>query len=142
MSGTPISEIRGGVKNSDLVNNILDNMDGGERPPQLPPGQGQQPMPPNGMPQMQQREQYENYDDYDDLSNMSFTERLMLEGKLPLVVAILIILMNFDVVGKTIMKYLPKFIAGNQVDIATLAIKGLIGAIAFYLIRRFLLPYA
>ncbi len=137
MSGTPISEIRGG-KNSELVNNILDNIEGNPSMPQPMP-QAQQPMPPNGMPMQQQQE---DFDDYDDLANMSLSERIMLEGKLPLVVAILIIVSNMDIVGKTIGKYVVKFISAGQADMATLVIKGLVGALVFYLVRRFLLPYS
>lgn len=155
--GTPISKLRMDQDNSQMVQNILNEMDGqqggGQPMPQMP--QGQQPLAPQQPqyqqedfePQMQQyEEQYEpQYQEnfgggMNQFKELSTNEQLMEELKEPLLVVLLVLLANLEVVNSFLVKNLPKvLIANGELNLWGLVVKATLAGVLFYVVRRFFL---
>ena len=143
---TPISQIRKEQDNSELVQNILNEM---ENTPSNPQQNSQQN--PQQNPQQQQyqiKPKYENEDEYEEFYDediieqqrpMSTTDIITSEMKLPLLVVFLVFLTNFDMVNQLIMKNVPKLATGGELNVYGLVIKALLAGIVFYIVKRFLL---
>lgn len=149
---TPISQLRSEGDNSQTVDGILSQLE--QEGQQMPPQQMQQQMPPQQMPPQQMSQQqmpqqmqedgdeYEEFDDYyDDIQErqLSPTEHIISEFKLPLLVAFLVFLTNFGMVNELIMKNIPRLANDGELNLIGLVAKALVAGAVFYLVRRFLL---
>ncbi len=149
---TPISQLRKEQDNSELVQNILNNM---ENQPAMDPNMDQMPsqqMPNQQMPSHQPRGQPEQYDDYEEefedyydgpvvkQKPMSTTDQIISEIKGPLLVALLVFLTNFDMVNQLLVKNIPKLAGhGGELNLIGLGLKAIVAGIIFYVVKRFLL---
>ncbi len=155
---TPISQLNKG-DNSEMVQNILNDMEQPQMPE--PMTQMRQPQPPMQPPMQQPMEQpeyddegeddEENYQDYGQgqgqgqMAKMPYYppgmmggESLMDQVKGPLIVVVLFILLNLDMVNQMMVKYIPKISAGGNVNMMGLVLKGVVAGLIFYLVKRFL----
>lgn len=139
---TPLNQIRKEQDNSELVQNILNDMEH-DQPTSMPPSQMQQP---RGAPMQQQQHRYEDEDEYEEFYDdiveekpKNSTDIMIAEMKLPLLVAFLVFLTNFQAVNDMIVKNIPKLAVGDELNMMGLIVKALAAGLIFYLVRRFLL---
>ena len=179
---TPINQIRKEPNNSELVQNILNDMEHpadtrshSPQQPQYQPQQQQQHQPQQRRKQQQQQQQQqeqrfekdatqedhpddENFDNnvdeeyeegYDNQyvdepsqleKQVSTFDYLMNEGKLPLLVVLLVVLSNLEIVNTLIMRNIPQLIEQPFKEIGMLGIflKAFIAGVIFYIVKRFL----
>lgn len=136
--GTPINQLRGDQNTSDVVNNILTEMEHQDQPPMAPPSQ-QRYAP--------QEEQYEEqyYEDEQEQSapvvkQLSFSEKLLSEAKLPVLVVLLVFVANFSQLNKLLVEYVPKVVGNDgNINMLGLLVKAVLAGVLFYVVKKFVL---
>jgi len=135
---TPINQLRGDQNTSDVVNNILTEMEHQDQPPMAPPSQ-QRYAP--------QEEQYEEqyYEDEQEQSapvvkQLSFSEKLLSEAKLPVLVVLLVFVANFSQLNKLLVEYVPKVVGNDgNINMLGLLVKAVLAGVLFYVVKKFVL---
>jgi len=138
---TPISSIRREQDNSELVQNILQEMEsgGGQQQQQQ---MGQQ-MHQQRQPQQKKYDDEEEYEEYfDDIvehKQLSSTDMMISELKLPAIVVLLVFLTNFEVINKMIVTNIPKLASGGELTMTGIIFKAAIAGVIFYVVKKFFL---
>jgi hypothetical protein len=129
--GTPITQLRSPPTedNSKVVDGILQEMEqsGGDNK--------QSEQPPK---QQYYEEEEEHYDNYE--TELSFTDKIMMELKLPLLVALLVFLSNFNMLNTLLVKYIPRVIGSDgNMNIYGLLLKSVLAGLLFFVVKKFVL---
>lgn len=134
---TPISQLRNEGDNSQMVDGILSQLeqeDGAPQHRQQMPQQQQQPQ--------QMEDEYEEYEDYYDQvqeRQLSASEQMISEFKLPLLVVFLVFLTNFGMVNDMLLKNIPRLGGDGELNMMGLMVKALVAGVVFYLVKKFVL---
>ena len=142
---TTLNQLRKEQDNSELVQNILETM---EEHPDISGGGSPQNM--DAMPSQQGQQQndqdyVEEYDDYYDepliqQKELSTTDMIISEAKMPLLVMLLVFLTNFSSLNQILVKNVPKLAnADGDLNMIGLVAKVLLAGLVFYIVKRFLL---
>jgi len=143
---TPINQLRQDQDNTELVQNILADME--NQPNQMEEQQMSQQVPQQQQQQQQEQfdqdyeDEYEGYEDYGPMVQqkpMTATEQIIDEVKLPLLVVLLVFLTNFGQINQLIVQNVPRLASGGELNILGIAVKALVAGVVFYVVKRFLL---
>ena len=143
---TPINQLRQEQDNTELVQNILADME--NQPNQMEEQQMSQQAPQQQQQQQQEQfdqdyeDEYEGYEDYGPMVQqkpMTATEQIIDEVKLPLLVVLLVFLTNFGQINQLIVQNVPRLASGGELNILGIAVKALVAGVVFYVVKRFLL---
>jgi hypothetical protein len=147
---TPINQLRQEEDNSQVVENILNQFEqDGQQAPQMPQPPPQQ-MEPQHMQQPPQQhggqmipDEYEGFDDeyYDQVQEreLSQTEEIVEQLKLPLLVVFLVFLTNFDMVNELLIKNVPRLVTDGNLNMMGIAAKAVLAGLVYYLVKKFVL---
>jgi len=141
---TPLTQLKSnGVPDRDIIDNVLNELDDvddydaihdqqQDRYRQYQHSQVQNSAGTGaGVEEDQMPEHMANYEE------QSWMQWVWEELKSPLLFIVLFVVLNQPLVHKTIIKYLPD---GNMEAMYSMGIRAVIGAILFYIIRKFILP--
>ena len=137
--GTPITQLRNdsnGQDNSEIVSNILNQMEQNDQ------SQVQQPSP-----QPKTHQEQENFDEqyYEDepvpvFRPQTFSEKLLSEAKLPLLVVLLVFVANFNQFNKLLAEYVPRMVGSDgNINVFGLLFKAVLIGVLFYVVKKFVL---
>lgn len=122
--GTPISSLTG-KDNSELVNNILSDMDtNDERGGEQGGVEEYEDNAPKFVPPPRRSNNY---------------EWIMEEAKEPIIVGLIVFALSMDVVNKMITQNISRVVSDGKMNYMGFLLKAVVGAAAYYFIKRFLL---
>lgn len=143
---TPIDQLRDGggqQGNSELVQNILNDYEQGDQPPQVPPQQ--MPPPPQGGyeeygGQEDYGEQYQDDYEYEYVDQpKSVTDNLIDEVKGPLLSAVLFFVFSQKMLDKALIQNIAKLSTDGELNLMGLGLKALLVGVVFYVVKKFVL---
>lgn len=143
---TPIDQLRDGggqQGNSELVQNILNDYEQGDQPPQVPPQQ--MPPPPQGGyeeygGQDGYGEQYQDDYEYEYVDQpKSVTDNLIDEVKGPLLAAVLFFVFSQKMLDKALIQNIAKLSTDGELNLMGLGLKALLVGVVFYVVKKFVL---
>lgn len=147
---TPINQLRQEEDNSQVVENILNQFEqDGQQAQQMPQPPPQQMEPQHIQQPPQQHggqmipDEYEEFDDeyYDQVKDreLSQTEEIVEQLKLPLLVVFLVFLTNFDMVNEFLIKNVPRLVTDGNLNMMGIAAKAVLAGLVYYLVKKFVL---
>jgi len=147
---TPIDQLRREPDNSELVQNILNDMGGGSQQQMPSPSPSQQMQQQQQLQQQKKQvhfeddvegdsdEEGEGFENGDvDQRPLTLTEKIIRELRAPLLVMFLVFLTNYELFSKLITQYLPSFVSSVG-DLGVLGVKALFAGIIYYIVVRYL----
>ena len=147
---TPINQLRQEEDKSQVVENILNQFEqDGQQAQQMPQPPPQQMEPQHIQQPPQQHggqmipDEYEEFDDeyYDQVNDreLSQTEEIVEQLKLPLLVVFLVFLTNFDMVNEFLIKNVPRLVTDGNLNMMGIAAKAVLAGLVYYLVKKFVL---
>lgn len=85
-----------------------------------------------------QQESYDSYEEYEQ--PLSFTDKLLREMKMPLLVVLLVFLSNFGYLNKLLVQYVPRIIGNDgNMNMYGLLLKAVFAGFLFFVVKKFIL---